>query len=278
MKDIEIPKVLYHYTTQEGISGIFKEKELWATKIHYMNDATELMQPLNFVRLNLIGAGTQFDIDRMKRREPDKGEAEIFQKLVDEIEQWEDVNICVISLCKKGDLLSQWRGYGIYGSAYSIGFDTEILKNSIEKYKFEIRKCGYHEQEEYQKKIKDFVNKKVEEALKIGGVPHGFVGDFIRMASTMKLKCFEEEDEWRIVSWEPMSYSDHNFRFRCGKSMIIPYYALPLEYNSISEIYVGPCQNPELAQKAIYGMANKFQMIDFKKEQIKISNIPYRVL
>ena len=32
---------LYHYTTQEGLLGIIKNKEIWATQTQYLNDARE---------------------------------------------------------------------------------------------------------------------------------------------------------------------------------------------------------------------------------------------
>jgi hypothetical protein len=35
------PDTLYHYTGQTGLVGIVQKEELWATKIQYMNDATE---------------------------------------------------------------------------------------------------------------------------------------------------------------------------------------------------------------------------------------------
>ncbi len=33
--------VLYHYTTQSGILGILSNKEIWASKIYYLNDSKE---------------------------------------------------------------------------------------------------------------------------------------------------------------------------------------------------------------------------------------------
>jgi hypothetical protein len=47
------PAVLYHYTGQVGILGIVKTAELWATKIQYMNDATEFGLALAMARKKL---------------------------------------------------------------------------------------------------------------------------------------------------------------------------------------------------------------------------------
>ena len=38
---IDLPEILYHYTDQNGLLGIIERSEMWATKVQYMNDATE---------------------------------------------------------------------------------------------------------------------------------------------------------------------------------------------------------------------------------------------
>jgi hypothetical protein len=42
------PDIIYHYTTQTGLLGIIENKELWATKIIYMNDSTEFAAEVRF--------------------------------------------------------------------------------------------------------------------------------------------------------------------------------------------------------------------------------------
>jgi hypothetical protein len=60
------PETLYHYTTQDGVLGIVRSGELWATNVQYMNDrrefflaletAAERLKKLRFVAsLSLIG-------------------------------------------------------------------------------------------------------------------------------------------------------------------------------------------------------------------------------
>ncbi len=44
-------KPIYHYTSQEGLIGILRDRVLWATKIQYLSDSAEfsyaygLLQP-----------------------------------------------------------------------------------------------------------------------------------------------------------------------------------------------------------------------------------------
>jgi len=101
------------------------------------------------------------------------------------------------------------------------------------------------------------------------------------MASTMKHNSFEEEDEYRIISINPIKYTHERINFRPGKSMLIPYYSLPLEPISIiKKITAGPSQHPDLSQAAVQGLAYKYGFYDSKTCLINIevlsSDIPFR--
>jgi len=48
-KNSATPKILYHYTSQDGLIGILKDRNLWASKIHYMNDSKEFSQTLHIL-------------------------------------------------------------------------------------------------------------------------------------------------------------------------------------------------------------------------------------
>lgn len=41
-----LSETLYHYTTTDDLLGILQEKVLWATKIQYLNDASEFTEPI----------------------------------------------------------------------------------------------------------------------------------------------------------------------------------------------------------------------------------------
>jgi hypothetical protein len=214
---MEEPRIIYYYTTQGGLLGILKERALWATKIHYMNDASELIEPLHIANEFLIQLERQFEtLD--KRRKQD-----IIRRMLGDISDWEQINICVTSFCTNGDLLSQWRGYGAPGLAYSIGFDHVALSETIKSHPFELLHRQYFQPEAYRQNIRQFILEAFNEAAKTKSMPMDFIGKFIKMAATMKFQCFEEEHEWRVVSWKPISFNDERFNFKLGKSMIVPY-------------------------------------------------------
>jgi len=83
----DFPELIHHYTTAHGLLGIFEEKALWATKIHYLNDASELVRPFNIANNYLLG--------KIK----DTPEKEIIERMRYNIEISGGQNICVASFC-----------------------------------------------------------------------------------------------------------------------------------------------------------------------------------
>lgn len=44
------PEILYHYTTQDGLLGIIKNWEIWASHTQYLNDAMEFHLAIRLMR------------------------------------------------------------------------------------------------------------------------------------------------------------------------------------------------------------------------------------
>jgi hypothetical protein len=132
--DHPLPKPLYHYTTQEGFLGIVKTGELWASKIHYMNDAREFSLGLDIARqeIKLILKDPDSTLDKDKLR-----------RMRDEINTIDKINVFVCSLSADGDMLGQWRAYAGRAGGFSIGFDSEKLKTLAAGAGFELAPCVY---------------------------------------------------------------------------------------------------------------------------------------
>ena len=264
------PQILYHYTTQEGMLGIIKEGALWASHIFFLNDSNELIEPLRIASETIEEYRTKLTEKEMQTKKEE----------IDRISAYNSYSGClffkmfVTSFCNNGDLLSQWRGYGTYGSAYAIGFNREKLKEIIDSNNFRLLPCEYLDKEEYSKKIKNSILGIVNRPDQLSPT----YSKFLNTAATTKLDCFKEENEWRIISTGRISDNDENIRFRSTKSMIVPYYSLKLgDLSSIVEIRIGPCQNPQLAQDAIYRLKERYNIKNLNLDNIKISTIPYRV-
>jgi hypothetical protein len=293
----KLPKMLYHYTSFNGLIGILNKKTIWATKIHYQNDSTEILKPQQLARTYL--EELRFNLmTTTKRNASNQKKLDIF-KDIDRSMNYLDANIHCTSFCESGDLLSQWRGYGSYSTACSIGFDTQILEHDIEKtnsklkINFKLMKCEYCSDSKYSRVIEKYIddeisnaeqgyknfNKKPNFISPRRVIRNDFISEFVEKVAFMKLNCFKEEKEWRLLSSELLGYSDPNYDFRVGETTIIPYYAIPLgKLKSIKKIIIGPNHNPELTRNSIMGLLIKYADLYFNEDDIKISKIPYRCL
>src|SRR5882724_7911854 len=102
----KMPAILYHYTSIAGVNGIVREKFVWSSSAHFMNDALEhaygvqLIQELLKERFRQdIGGETDFELTQMLN---------LLETIAQAMGQ---IEIGVFSLTAHGDLLSQWRGY-----------------------------------------------------------------------------------------------------------------------------------------------------------------------
>jgi hypothetical protein len=250
------PDFLYHYTGQVGLLGIVEQAELWATKIQYMNDATEFG-----LALHLASARSLDDIISNSNHLSEKAAC---ARLLESLRGLEDINIFAVCFCENGDLLSQWRGYagGRYG--YSIGFDSDVLMQIADRSGFTLGRCIYDTAVQ-----RDIMRQAVAYCIRDElAVPaqtrwgfHGPLADILlRCGVFFKDSSFEDEMEWRLMSPAILFYDD-KLRFRIGSSMITPFYPLPITNEAdlpIRHIVVGPCPHMDLAKSAITSLLMRY--------------------
>lgn len=105
------PSLLWHYTTPEGLLGILRAGEIFATGLPYLNDSTEgsYMNDLALATLS----------ERMSKQ--------MAKAVRISLAGFADHRpLAVTCFCKHGDLLGQWRAY-TGGRGFAIGFDTLAL-------------------------------------------------------------------------------------------------------------------------------------------------------
>ena len=56
------PAILYHYTTQQGLLGIIRDKEIWASHTQYLNDAREFRHALDLIKEELLKIKSKPDL------------------------------------------------------------------------------------------------------------------------------------------------------------------------------------------------------------------------
>ena len=274
------PPQLFHYTSAEGLIGIISGKTLRAGSIEYLNDAAEFRHGKEVMRT----------IVATRMRDAIGDHREFFNKLAssDSVLQAED--FFVISLSEADDLLSQWRGYTPSNCGFCIGFDTQVLTKAAEELAhMQLVQCVYDageqtalaeaelnlwlaawvdQQEAGRREKKDLANMAY---ITLHNVHESFI------AAAMKNSTFAEESEWRLLG---LCRKPERFRFRPGKSSLIPYIELTWgkdtkapDAQPIHSVTVGPCPDPKLAIKAVSRLLASHGLESVK---VKESQIPFR--
>lgn len=226
-----LPKVpnttLYHYTDANGLKGIVESKSLWLTDINYMNDAGELKYAQNLIDNVIKDLGKEFQ------------EHNIF---FDKIRLFSDpfknsFDVYITCFCEEGNLLSQWRSYGLY----SVGFNAEkpirvnpsTFKYVGDWYKCTLRKVEYNKEKQINT-IKDIISglfelykNQLENSTKnpemiAQGYASVFSNFMIQYVTCFKDEIFKEEKEWRLIHIQENDKNDR-LKFRSSSEYLIPY-------------------------------------------------------
>lgn len=186
--------------------------------------------------------------------------------------------------CEEGDLLSQWRGYAGGSQGYSIGFDLQALAQAASDKRFILGKCIYDSNVQ-RMIVKQAIEYCLQEELAIPSRTqwgfHGPLADMLfRCGAFFKDPSFCEEKEWRLISPTVM-FRDGQLAFRVGRSMIMPYYALPIMHDGvlpIRHIFIGPCPHMDLAKSAVTALLIQHGMHGpLQGQQIALElKIPFR--
>lgn len=250
------PRKLYHYTNQRGLLGIVETQQFWATKVQYMNDATEFGLSLEIARELLSSRIARAD---------NESEKSTLTTIIKRLDSISSVNICAVSFCVNPDLLSQWRAYSGSGGGYSIGFSALSLRAELLSGKCRLGRCIYDGNDqhfvigelidEFFKALTEYRSKSIVEADLLVGKE--FERALMKCGAFFKDASFSEESEWRLVT-DVVQTRDPRFHFREGKSTLIPYYALEFSEvawkGAIEDVYIGPCPHPVISQRAVQGL------------------------
>jgi hypothetical protein len=274
------PPILWHYTSPGGLAGIVTSGEVWATVIHYLNDAKEFQHALELFRNALTTKISQAS---------DSGIKTFLSFVKDSLDSIIGVNVCVFSLSEDGNLLSQWRAYCPSEGGYAVGFRTGQLTTCLQQQGFRLIRCIYDETLQRQF-VEVMLNEFVTQySQKHSGQPctqelfrtefSGLISHRVwSLAPTFKHPSFSEEREWRAVS-QPIPWTDDGISYRVGPSCIIPHYKLKLQDDHdkpvISQIMVGPSKHPQLAFGSINFLRNRAKL---KIQAVTPSHTPYRTL
>ncbi len=104
------------------------------------------------------------------------------------------------------------------------------------------------------------------------------VNKFIKLATQLKHPKFKAEKEHRIATKFMGGHPMLKTKVRAGTNLLVPYIEIPLPSAGprkfISEIRIGPCPEPSLAEAAIYDLivSESLQGIHVKQSEIPFRN------
>lgn len=271
------PGLIYHYTSQAGLLGIVKSKCMWATNVHYQNDAKEFQHALE------VSKGV---IENLRNGDPPAEEERLLRAMKQTLNSISSINIFVCSFSEHKDMLSQWRGYCPRGNGFSIGLDYAQLKPLVEAQGFRFVPCVYAPHEQHQL-ITELINDvqaefrgdlanliDIKQALRNRSLE--FMNRMIVLAPIIKHYTFSEEREWRAVSF-PTASNHPQVAYREGVSMLIPYFILNLAVGGASppirEVVVGPTPHMTLSTTSV---ADFITANNISIHSVGPSSIPFR--
>ena len=241
---------LYHYTTAEGLIGIIKQQEIWATDIFYLNDQKEFRWAIDLAKQHLnkyINMPSRYD--SMARALPDVGPLQ-------------RCPVYVCSFSEKEDDLSQWRAYCPQGG-FAIGFLKSKLGRVAKRQGFDLDRCVYGNQEQTSM-INDAIHSVISDGdrtrasmqpiteFEYSPDVNEWEGRWLKrviteVAPLLKHKTFAAEKEWRLVSTTRDAERRENLGFHVRGNMVVPYRRVKLkEYVwDGARIIVGPCPHME---------------------------------
>ena len=271
-------RVLYHYTTSQGLHGIVTQKKFRLTHSRHLNDETE----------GLYGAAAvDRALDNIKSTHESSELVQVLSQAMkvalgqDHVPTSGGTFLGCFSTLK--DSLPQWRGYGRYDSSFAMALDAEKLLN-VAKKSWDGRCWLLPVQYDQEKFIETFVgalaiaSDEFDEQIKTHN-PQDLLRALIVLvanyASALKHHAFKEEQEWRLIllslPGDPNLSVQHlpNSTFR-------PYTELELGPDFFKEALLEIVVGPQSHQKAmLHGAASFLREQTGRDIPVVKSEVPY---
>ncbi|MCA0144367.1 DUF2971 domain-containing protein [Blastococcus sp. LR1] len=285
------PETLFHYTSSAGLRGILETGHIWATDLDFLNDERELRYGLDLLlpllRTHVLG----------------RSESRLARAILDVLGNTPGTRHFVACFCERGDLLSQWRGYGTPGG-YSLGVRTN---------RYSLADAPNFERPVYQRvwydpqDAKGFADawadmasqgfiEKFSSVIDVEGQGRREIDDddlaerlykfdiehywhLERLCAVLKDPSFAEEREWRILRSTHMGFRrSPEIHFREGSLGLTPYALVDLRDESglvpVSEVIVGPGPHARLRLSAVQLLLEK---LGYSRDiVVRSSDVPFR--
>ena len=287
-----LPKHLFHYTTPTGLVGIVKSQQLWASNAQFLNDASEPLHALEVIEHAFINVTKSAPVsNRVKDLLAGFWDWAKSERLL------HGPHLYVFCFCEDGDLLSQWRSYGVRGAGCAIGFAGSALQGCLSalegqyfvKVEYEVARQT-EVAESLFRTIIDFVSSVERDVGPLGSAVYGDYPDLylnkirtalhsevIRLCAKFKSPAFREEQEWRLLQFLPPRTDHLEVKFKATENRIVPYIELEISADEerlpIERVVVGPTVSPGAFQSSLRIL---FDTCRYENVQIIDSTVPFR--
>jgi hypothetical protein len=272
-------KVVWHYTTGEGLIGIIESGSIYATQIACLNDNTEMRYSSSLLRKELLEARKAIPGgDRLANF------VNNFINFLDDDDKTPnsaDLGFYVCSFSRKGDDLAQWRAYGGGENGYAIGINTKNLRIIPDTLSVQV---NYDEQthlevvREVVKATMDFYQEGVEAGIENWDDKFLLAWDvqLSKIGAMVKDPGFEQEEEVRTIRLR--KEEDVPFEvIRQRKNLMSRHIPLkfsglegklPLEY-----VMVGPARHRAISAASVKALLEKK---GYPTHLVRVSSRPFQ--
>ncbi len=295
------PKLLYHYTTLEGLKGIIENRSIWFSHISTLNDPLELQY------------GRQLILEEINKHieiEKDEHIKELLKNLDTFITSFGErmLYVYITCFCEDENLLSQWRSYSADGGGYNLGISINsetkfgLNLNDLSQSSNTILRKVIYDPRQQKNIINSYISKIIDGAREAilrlnkenGGIPIAWeaqvavesVNLLFDIMFCLKNEVFKEEKEWRFIKVSPENINSELVNFRGRNENLIPYFNTFI-YNNIGtnpifplkKIMYGPLLEETRTRMSldlfIRSSSNKSHPIKLKYEDIQIRGSGY---
>ncbi len=231
---------LFHYTDAAALTSLIEFGKFWLSDIRFLNDHSEYKDGESAIK-NVFHA-------LAKKIDPAEGDL-VLTNFGNHLDHSKLSFTFIASFSRGQDLLSQWRGYCPRSGGYALEFEVPDIK----KFGIPMHECVYLDEGKTDASKSLFELSRMvltdpkKAAKKINRV-RLFQTTWANIAK-FKNKGFHEENEVRAIVFR--NADDSSVKFRTRDNLIIPYIEHDIPFSMLTRIWIGPCQNPDLAKEGL---------------------------